>query len=228
MNTLLATAQALHPSKIDTLQAQVTHLTQIVDSLNKVTANNTIGTGYFHDIIGGVVMIFILIVTIMVSVAGFFSWRWITNHFDRITNRFEEVTERRDADLIVMGEKETATKVYVDKKMKDLEYRHEALQARANLLVFEFIKGAGRREESILWGLLAVQASFLARRKTPAKTNINVVLQTIKSSPLDIPSIKKHFTQTKKVIDDLRKIEGFDLNEQLDEIENLISKANYS
>lgn len=93
---MIQTAQTLthQLTKIDTLQDQVNHLRHVVDSLNTVSATTTIGTGYFHDIIGGVIAIFIGFLAIIVGLGGFISWKSITDRFqherERMQNNFDE------------------------------------------------------------------------------------------------------------------------------------------
>jgi len=72
-----------HLTKVDTLQAQVIHLNHVIDSLNKVSSTTTIGTGYFHDIIGIGFTCFVGLVAIIATIAGYISWKTIMVHFDR-------------------------------------------------------------------------------------------------------------------------------------------------
>ncbi|MEO3403006.1 hypothetical protein AAFN85_03830 [Mucilaginibacter sp. CAU 1740] len=94
---MLQAAQTLphHLTKIDTLQDQINHLKHVVDSLNTISATTTIGTGYFHDIIGGVIMIFILILTIIVTIAGLINWNVLLKRFDRMTENVKNELEKR-------------------------------------------------------------------------------------------------------------------------------------
>ncbi|SEO37396.1 hypothetical protein SAMN05192574_107249 [Mucilaginibacter gossypiicola] len=139
---MLQTAIALpyHLTKVDTLQAQVLHLNHVVDSLNKVSSTTTIGTGYFHDIIGIGFTCFVGLVAIIATIAGYVSWRTITIRFEQERREMQINFDNR---IIVMENQFTSTlhqlrdqaeknSIAYDSALNDL--KQESLSLKNNFL----------------------------------------------------------------------------------------------
>lgn len=78
---MIPSTKVHHFSKIDTLQSQLKILTHQLDSLNKVTAKNTLSSEYFHDILTSQVTTFVLIVSVIVILIGYITWKGFITTF---------------------------------------------------------------------------------------------------------------------------------------------------
>jgi hypothetical protein len=93
---MLQTSQTLsHLTKIDSLQTQINHLNHVVDSLNTISSATSIGTGYFHDIIGGTFTSFVGFIAIIATIAGYISWKIIADRFDRMATQIRHDFQNR-------------------------------------------------------------------------------------------------------------------------------------
>ncbi|SDQ00927.1 hypothetical protein SAMN05428975_5561 [Mucilaginibacter sp. OK268] len=204
MKALLSAVTMLHPTKIDTLQTQISHLTQTIDSLKQATIVNTIATGYFHDILNSLTMIFILIVTVIVSFAGVISWRTITNRFVQERRALEETFTNR------INEGEENVRAFINSYTTDSQNqsRHTLnVENQVQRSIFTMMAVNNQPEYGVRWGLLSVQSYLTLQNEERASDMMDLVIKACEKAPINADKLGDDgIKATRDLLDDLKKV----------------------
>jgi putative sterol carrier protein len=221
---MIQTAQTLpqHFTKLDTLQNQVKQLNHLVDSLKSVSASTTIGTNYFHDIIGGVIMIFILIITIIVTVAGLINWNVVLKRFKKMTNDIKNELENKIKDNEEKFEKLTSD---LEAKIKQITDDNIKLQINVRRAMF-FTQKTDDPTAATVWGLAVVDSLLDANDLERATAWLNMIKEI--ADRITKEDLKRFFVDCKKQLSKLTLRLKDDHLKVLGEIEDKIYFIMYS
>jgi len=212
-----------HLTKIDTLQEQVNHLNHIVDSLNTVSSQTTIGIGYFHDVIGGTFTSFVGFVAIIATMAGYISWRVIASRFDRMANEIRNEFQNRMATneeaflTLTTNFNEEITRLNTETTLINID------SARA---MFYSLSETKNVETSIMWGLAVIEGYNKIDRQDNSKAWLKLLLK--KLDQLNKDRLHVSFQDICDKMADLKKELKDESLEKLIEFEQSLFKIIYS
>jgi hypothetical protein len=194
-----------HLTKLDSLQVRVSHLDHVIDSLNKVSEANTIYTGFFHDMINSQVMTFILIVTIIVGGAGYFSFRGITKKVKELEKYVGDVISKFDK--------------------KNIEIGSDIFQLNATVLGYFYLwlRTNNAKAFALRFGLEYVVAIIKTRDLDNAIEHAEGLLNTVNTEKIDKDDLLK---QEDKIVEAINEILTQD-NSRLKSIATDIRKGYY-
>ncbi|UOE48960.1 hypothetical protein MTO98_31650 [Mucilaginibacter sp. SMC90] len=212
-------------TKIDTLQAKINYLTHQVDSLNKVSAANTIHTTYFHDIINAQVATFVGFLTIIITLGTLISWRSFTKKFEEGKKELQELFIQKISDHEMKFNKLLTD---FDTSRSRIEKNFKVMNNDLKRSVYHLFTTNNNFEGAILWGIGAVQSYLNLNRLQQAQNLLKILIKTYKGRVLN-PALfyESRLTDIKKALLALSLTESHEFKALVSEFEKIIMKEVY-
>ncbi|MDB4919498.1 hypothetical protein [Mucilaginibacter sp.] len=171
-----------NPSKLDTLQSQIRLLTHQLDSLNKITAKNTVSSEYFHDILTSQVTVFVGILTVIAALIALVSWQLITNRFQRMTEQvrlelLEQIQLHETSVSLLSSEFRTVS-----------AYNNDVLKKQNNEIkrtVYTVLISSKMWDYALYWGLQSILSYQEIKRNDRAINFINNMIMNYSDKSLN-------------------------------------------
>jgi len=221
MNVTESVAQSAHPSKVDTLQAEVHKLHSTIDSLHREVHDLGIASTYYHDIINSDVAIFVAIVTIIIAVIGFLSWRIITRAVSKAKREFSAQLETQKGELKKFN---TA----FDEKMKAIDERDAEHTYNISRAMYFSQVSNSCFENALAWSIQAVLYSFKVRRGDHSNNWIGIVRNQALKQELIKEDLEGSVDRINEDLVELKKLKNDDVDKLIEEIKAKIYKVMYT
>lgn len=224
MSTLKIAAILAHPTKVDTLQAEIHKLHSTVDSLNKSVHDFGIATTYFHDIINTDVATFIGILGIIVAVIGFLSWRIVKKE---VSNVREELTRQLQNQIARMDE---FSKTF-DEKINSFDKKDIEHSFNNSRLMYTAAYNESQFSLALQWSLNAVLQSFKMTGGEIIGFHTVVWIENVKTIlTKDLPKkqLELLIDSINELMADLKKLKNTDIDKVVEEVKAKVYKVIYA
>jgi len=220
MNVTQSVAQIAHPTKVDTLQAEVHRLHSTIDSLHREVHDLGIASTYYHDIINMNVATFIGIITLIGGIIGFFSWRIVKQTALNVREELSEQLKLQEKKLAGFNEAFDGKMKAIDKKNLYHSFNTSRLMYVAALNISSF-------PVALQWALNTLIYSF----KLKDRKHTDIWLANVKKL-LSKELKKEELIDTKDRIDrhlsKLKILKKDDIDKIIKDVEDKVYKVIYS
>jgi len=195
-------------SRTDSLQHEIRKLKLTIDSLHDSANKFGIAKDYFHDIINTDVATFIAIIAIIITVAGFFSWKQLNRVTTKVKKDLSKQLKNQEKQLNEFGSN------FKD-RIETFEANYNNMLQRTNRLMYFGSFQDKRYAASLYWALQCVYSDLKHFEGKKAEMWLKLSIRIL-DSHLSKADLQKNFKEVISVIDEIVKLNNENVNKEIE------------